>query len=355
MKQLFCFALAALALSSCNMNPNNKPKEKANNFSTEEEQKLLAQAKGVFKPIEVNAAFSETNPHSEDKVKLGKMLYFDTRLSKDGNNSCNSCHNVESFGVDNLPTSPGDLGKNGGRNSPTTFNAALHTTQFWDGRAAHIEEQAGMPILNPAEMNIPSKEFLEKRLSEIEDYKKLFASAFPESKQAISYSNLQSAIGCFERTLVTPARFDEYLNGKKDALTYEEKQGMQLFMDNGCTTCHNGVALGGNSFQKFGAVDNYRNYTGSKLNDEGRKDLTKNEADKDMFKVPSLRNITKTYPYFHDGSVEELSRAITIMGKIQLDKELNKEQVNKIIAFLETLTSDVPDEVKRKPKELAGL
>lgn len=355
MNQLIVLFLAAMVLASCNMNPNNQIKKKTEAFSTEEEQKLLAQAQGIFKPLETNSAYSETNPHSEAKVKLGKMLYFDTRLSKDGNNSCNSCHKIESFGVDNLPTSPGDLGKNGNRNSPTTFNASLHTAQFWDGRAAHVEEQAGMPILNPAEMNIPSKDFLEKRLSEIETYKKLFAEAFPESKQPLSYDNLQNAIGCFERTLVTPARFDEYLKGKSDALTYEEKQGLQLFMDNGCTTCHNGVALGGNSFQKFGAVENYRNYTGSKLNDEGKKEVTKNEADKDVFKVPSLRNITKTYPYFHDGSVEELSRAITIMGKIQLDKDLSKEQVNKIIAFLETLTSDVPDEVKRKPQELAEL
>jgi cytochrome c peroxidase len=355
MKQLSLLVVATVILASCNMNPNNQTKKKAAAFSTEEEQKLLAQAQGVFKPLEANSAYSESNPHSEAKVKLGKMLYFDTRLSKDGNNSCNSCHKIESFGVDNLPTSPGDLGKNGNRNSPTTFNAALHTAQFWDGRAAHVEEQAGMPILNPAEMNIPSKEFLEKRLSEIEAYKKLFAEAFPESKQPLSYDNLQNAIGSFERTLVTPARFDEYLKGKSDALTYEEKQGLQLFMDNGCATCHNGVALGGNSFQKFGAVENYRNYTGSKTNDEGKKEVTKNEADKDIFKVPSLRNITKTYPYFHDGSVEELNRAITIMGKIQLDKDLNKEQVNKIIAFLETLTSDVPDEVKRKPQELAEL
>jgi cytochrome c peroxidase len=347
--------IAAALLASCNMNPNNQPKtNKQQGLSAEEDQKLLAQAQGIFKPV---PAISENpnNPITPEKVKLGKFLYFDTRLSKTGNNSCNSCHNLNTFGVDNLATSPGDEGKNGNRNSPTSFNAALHTMQFWDGRAKDVEEQAGMPVMNPVEMNIPSEDFLIKRLKGIELYKQLFASAFPDEKDPLTFKNMAKAIGAFERTLITPSKFDEYLHGKSDALSYEEKKGLQTFINEGCTTCHNGVAIGGNSLQKFGSLDNYRNYTGSTIEDEGRKEVTKDEFDKDLFKTPSLRNITKTAPYFHDGSVEELSRAITIMGKIQLGKDFSPEQVASIKAFLEALTGDIPDDVKQIPAELEGV
>ncbi len=356
MKKLFFASIALSAvIVSCNMNPNNQPKtNKQQGLSAEEDQKLLAHAQGIFKPLP-EIAENPNNPVTPEKVNLGKYLYHDTRLSKTGNNSCNSCHNLSTFGVDNLPTSPGDEGKNGNRNSPTTFNAALHTMQFWDGRAKDVEEQAGMPVLNPMEMNIPSKEFLVNRLKGIDLYQKLFAEAYPEEKSPISYANIEKAIGAFERTLLTPSKFDDYLKGNANALTYEEKKGLQTFIDAGCTTCHNGVALGGNSLQKFGSLDNYRNYTGSTINDEGRKEVTKDEMDKDIFKTPSLRNVTKTAPYFHDGSVEELSRAITIMAKIQLAKDLTPEQVGSIKLFLETLTGDIPEETKQVPVELQGV
>lgn len=275
-------------------------------------------------------------------VDLGQQLYFDKRLSKDGTQSCNSCHNLETYGVDNLPTSPGDLGKNGDRNSPTTVNAALHASQFWDGRAKHVEEQAGMPILNPVEMNIPSKHFLVNRLKNVPQYNALFAKAFPNQSQPLTYDNIQVAIGAFERQLITPSRVDDYLNGNTSALSLKEKKGMLTFSTVGCTTCHNGPALGGNMLQKFGVYDNYWTHTNSKHIDNGKMVSTGNELDQFMFKVPALRNIEKTHPYFHDGSVKDLSTAVDIMAKVQLNKELSEAQIENITAFLNALTGEVP-------------
>ena len=282
------------------------------------------------------------------------MLYFDKRLSKDGNISCNSCHNLAAGGVDNLPTSPGDDGTLGDRNSPTVLNAAYHSTQFWDGRMKDVEEQAGGPILNPVEMAIPSEEFLIDRLSKVDTYKKLFAEAYPESNSPITYWNIQKAIAAFERTLVTPSRFDDYLNGESQALTIAEKEGLRSFMDAGCISCHNGKMLGGDSFQKFGQFKDYWHYTGSTHIDEGRFAVTNNESDKFMFKVPSLRNVQVTGPYFHDGSVADLSEAIDIMAEINLNKKLSKEKIEKIKVFLRSLTGNLPEATAKAPKELAG-
>lgn len=255
--------------------------------------------------------------------------------------------------VDNEVTSVGDAGKRGGRNSPTVLNAALHAFQFWDGRAKDVEEQAGGPILNPIEMAIPSKEFMVKKLKEVALYQKQFAAAFPNDKDPITYANLTKAIAAFERTLITPSRFDKYLGGDQSALTADEKNGLQTFVKSGCTACHIGATLGGTMFQKFGLVNDYRPLTGSKGNDQGRKDLTKQDADRDMFKVPSLRNITKTHPYFHDGSVADLATAIKVMGKAQLNKDLTDAEISSIVTFLNTLEADVPDAAKAVPAELA--
>lgn len=320
---------------------------------SKEDQDLLAQAQAMFKILPEKAENPE-NTLTPEKIALGKLLYFDTRLSKTGKNSCNSCHNLATFGVDNEITSEGDAGKRGGRNSPTSFNAALHAFQFWDGRAKDVEEQAGMPILNPVEMAIPSKDFLVKKLKAVELYKTQFAAAFPNEKEPLTYANLTKAIGAFERTLITPSKFDKYLGGDQTALTAEEKKGLQTYIKSGCTACHMGATLGGTMFQKFGLINDYRPLTGSKGNDQGKKDLTKQESDKDMFKVPSLRNITKTQPYFHDGSVADLAAAVKIMGKAQLNKDLSDEDVKLIVTFLQTLEADVPDAVKAKPAELAS-
>lgn len=299
-----------------------------------------------------NKAINENNVRTDAKVALGHALYFDTRLSMTGNNSCNSCHNLATFGVDGLPTSEGDNGGFGDRNSPTVLNAALHASQFWDGRAGDVEEQAGMPILNPVEMAIPDKAFLVDRLQKIELYQKLFAEAYPGDSQALSYGNIQNAIAIFERELLTPSRFDQYLNGDKSALTKQEKQGMLSFAISGCTTCHNGALLGGNTLQKFGVYEDYWKHTNSKKIDKGLAEQTGNDADLYMFKTPSLRNVAMTGPYLHDGSVTDLKDVIRIMAKVQLNKDLSEKEIENIAAFLNATTGKVPDQYQKAPASL---
>ena len=282
---------------------------------------------------------------TEEKVALGKKLYLDNRLSKDNTQSCNTCHDLKTYGVDNLSTSPGNDGGLGTRNSPTVFNAALHMSQFWDGREPDVEAQAGGPILNPVEMAMPSEEVVVERLSKIDEYNTLFAKVFPDDKKPISYKNIQNAIGAFERTLITPSRFDKFVDGDIDALTDVEKDGLQLFISTGCTACHSGNVLGGNIYQKFGLFDDYWKHTKSTVIDDGKFSVTKNESDKYVFKSPSLRNIEKTYPYFHDGSVTDLKEAVRIMAKVQLNKELAEKDLNNLVAFLNSLTGKLPENI----------
>ncbi|WP_106791041.1 cytochrome-c peroxidase [Aquimarina sp. Aq78] len=289
-------------------------------------------------------AESPDNPITHEKVTLGKTLYYDKRLSKDNTQSCNTCHNLKTYGVDNLSFSIGNDGKPGGRNSPTTLNAALHMTQFWDGREPDVEAQAGGPILNPIEMAMPNETVVVDRISKIDEYIELFAKAFPEEKTPITYRNIEKAIGAFERKLITPSKFDKYMAGDGSALNKYEKKGMETFISVGCITCHTGALLGGNMYQKFGLTVNYWEYTNSEKIDNGRFDLTKNEVDKYVFKVPSLLNIEKTTPYFHDGSIKDLKKAISIMGETQLNQKLNPQQINEIHLFLQTLTGEVPEE-----------
>jgi cytochrome c peroxidase len=342
---LFGSIVLSVFLYSC----NSQPEQKQDVTTDNEELKIDSEIKprlSVFAALPLVAENSE-NPITDAKVKLGHALYFDTRLSKQGNISCNSCHNLETFGVDNLPTSPGDAGKNGDRNSPTVLNAALHTTQFWDSRAKDVEEQAGMPILNPVEMEIPDEAFLVKRLSAVPEYKQLFNEAFPG--KGITYENLRKAIAAFERKLITPSRFDKYLEGDYTALTLDEKKGLNNFIKIGCTTCHLGATLGGNMMQKFGVHRDYWTLTESKKIDEGKAAVTKQEGDKYMFKVPSLRNIEKTHPYFHDGSVADLKKAIQIMAVVQLAYRMSLEEINSVESFLKSLTGEVPAEYKKAP------
>lgn len=341
--------LAIVSIVACNQ--GNKKNKIATSFGSYTEDSVQKLAHAFFQPVPP-IADNKDNAITEAKVRLGKMLFYDTRLSSKGNNSCNSCHSLQSFGVDNQSTSIGDKGKRGTRNSPTVFNAALHTMQFWDGRAKDVEEQAGMPILNAVEMGMPHKDVLVRRLAGIKLYKDMFAAAFPDNKKPVNYDNLQKAIAVFERTLITPSRFDKYLQGEVAALTPEEKAGMVTFIRSGCTNCHKGVGVGGDMLQRFGLVSDYRPLTGSKVNDQGRMSVTNNLSDKDVFKVPGLRNVIGTYPYFHDGSIVKLDSAIRIMGKLQLNKELNTEQVEQIIAFLSSLTGDIKPSAKNIPTDL---
>ncbi len=339
------YAIAFTALIACG-DEKTETKELDTTPETKELTELQERAKTLFGELP-EVVDNPENPITEEKVILGKQLYFDVRLSKDNKQSCNTCHNLNTFGVDNLPTSPGNDGKNGTRNSPTVLNAALHASQFWDGRNKDVEEQAGGPILNPVEMAMPSEEFVVERLSGIEEYKELFAKAFPEEEQPITYKNLQKAIGAFERKLITPSKFDDYLAGNDEALNEQEKRGLETFMTTGCITCHSGNALGGQLIQKFGLFGNYWELTKSDRIDDGKFEVTQNEADKYFFKSPSLRNVEKTYPYFHDGSVNDLNESVKIMAKLQLNKELTDEETNDIVAFLKTLTGDVPQEFKQ--------
>jgi cytochrome c peroxidase len=288
----------------------------------------------IFKALPESIS-DPNNPSSPEKITLGKKLYLDTLFSLDKKISCNSCHRLDNYGVDNEKTSPGHLGVRGDRNSPTSFNAALHISQFWDGRAASLEEQALGPVLNPKEMAMPAEDEVIKRIKAQKEYVQMFAKAFPAEKEPISYKNFGKAIGAFEKTLLTPSRFDKYLKGDKQALSAEEIEGLKTFYNTGCIACHNGVGVGGGSYQKLGAVIPYE------TKDLGRYNATKNEADKYFFKVPSLRNIEKTAPYFHDGNVATLEEAVTLMGKHQLGKDLAKDEVTSIVTFLKSLTGEL--------------
>lgn len=345
-KIFFIFGILAFMIWACTQAPpksTSKVTTDAAKFAG-----LLERAKSTFNTLPAIAE-NPDNPITVEKVALGKTLYFENRLSKEGNISCNSCHNLDTYGVDNKPTSPGDGGELGGRNSPTCLNAAFHFAQFWDGRAKDVEEQAGGPIMNPIEMSMPDQDFVIKRLGKIKGYQPLFAAAYPGEKEPITYGNLQKAIAVFERKLVTPSRFDEYLAGDDFALTDQEKQGLKTFMDVGCTACHSGAVLGGTMYQKFGLMGNYWDFTKSQKIDNGRFLVTKNEADKYMFKVPSLRNVEKTHPFFHDGSVADLNEAVKIIAKLQLNKDLTDQEVNDIVTFLKSLTGTVPKDLATPP------
>lgn len=320
-------------------------KENQKEKSADGYEDLHPMATTFFQPI----SSLELETPDADKVNLGKHLFFDTRLSGEGNISCNSCHNLKTYGVDNERFSPGDApGTVGGRNSPTVFHAALHKMQFWDGRAADVEEQAGGPILNPLEHNIKDEAQLVNRLKEVDLYLELFSKAYGD-EDPITFNNLTNAIGAFERTLVPESRFDKYLEGDQSALNTVEKRGLKAFIDSGCITCHSGPAMGGQMLQKFGLFHDYWKYTESEEVDLGLFDISERESEKYFFKVPGLRNIVHTAPYFHDGSVSELDESVRIMGKLQRNVDLSNEEVSDIVAFLGSLSSDIPDEVKQSP------
>ncbi|OFY85628.1 MAG: hypothetical protein A3F72_10705 [Bacteroidetes bacterium RIFCSPLOWO2_12_FULL_35_15] len=323
----------------------NFERTKHANAFKQSEIELLQLAQSIFQPLR-KLVENKGNLITQEKVKLGKLLFYDTQLSKNKNNSCNSCHNLTTYGVDNYPTSKFDVEKFGIRNSPTILNASLQKFLYWDGRVTSFEDHVGGAILNPIEMAIPSKKFLLNRLRKIKEYEKLFKSVFPSDKEPISFPNIQNSIAAFERTLITPSPFDNYLMGDPKALNSEQKEGLKTFIETGCIQCHYGVAIGGYTCQKFGVYDNYRLYIKSKTNDEGKKSHTKLEIDKDVFKVSSLRNVTKTFPYFHDGSVMNLNKAVAIMGKTELNKNLTNVEVNNIVAFLNSLTGKVSEEAQ---------
>lgn len=302
---------------------------------------LLQKAQRAFKAIPSAPPALKANPITPAKVDLGRMLFFDPRLSSSWLISCNTCHNLSLGGVDMLETSIGHGWQKGPRNSPTVLNAVFNIAQFWDGRAKDLKEQAMGPVQAAVEMNSTPDRTV-KTLRSIPGYVEHFKQAFPGEANPVTFENMARAIEAFEATLLTPrGRFDLYLAGKADALSAEEKKGLQLFMTKGCVSCHGGVNLGGTGYFPFGVVEK----PGSEIlppTDKGRFEVTRTASDEYVFKSPSLRNIELTAPYFHSGKVWDLSQAVAIMGSAQLGATLEPQETAAIVAFLRTLTGDQP-------------
>ncbi len=300
---------------------------------------LLDQAKASFKPLPKSAPALKGNKMSRARLELGKMLFFDPRLSASQLISCNTCHNLGLGGADLQETSIGHGWAKGPRNAPTVLNSVFHLAQFWDGRAPSLEAQAKGPVQAGVEMNnSPAK--VEETLKSMPGYVRAFKKAFP-GKKSVTFDNMAKAIALFESTLNTPSRFDAYLKGKKNALSRAEKEGLQLFLDKGCNSCHNGVGIGGGMYAKFGVVKAPSDQVRPPA-DKGRQKVTKKAADKYVFRVPTLRNIALTAPYFHSGKVHRLDEAVTIMAKVQLGVDLTTRQRSRIVAFLKSLTGKAP-------------
>ncbi len=292
----------------------------------------FAQAKrdAIIQPID------DVKIENPAKVELGKKLWFDPRLSKSGFISCNSCHNLSMGGSDNLKTSIGHNWQEGPINSPTVLNSKYNFVQFWDGRAKDLKEQAGGPIANPKEMGF-THDLAVGVVESIPGYVEEFKAVYGTDK--ISIDEITDAIAVFEETLVTPnAPFDKWLKGDDSALNEQELAGYNLFTTSGCIACHYGTAMGGSSFQKMGLMEEYVTENPA----QGRVEVTGKDADRFMFKVPTLRNVELTYPYFHDGAAESLEDAVTVMGRLQLKRDYSEAEVASIVAFLKTLTGDQP-------------
>jgi len=292
---------------------------------------LLMQAQALFGKLPATMPGSEKDTPA--MVALGKKLYFEVGISINKTQSCNTCHPIDNkgAGADHLKTGKGAEGKFGDRNDPPTMNAGFQIAQFWDGRAATLEVQAQGPPLNPIEMGMPDAGALVKRLKNIKQYPADFKKAFPGEKDPVTFDNFAKAVAAFERTLITRGRFDRFMDGDKQALTSQEREGLRTFINVGCVQCHSGPNLGGMTFQKMGVFHEYSD------KDPGRFKVTNLESDKHVFKVPMLRNVTLTAPYFHDGEVGNLSEAVDMMGYLQLNKKLKVEEVNNILRFLSTL------------------
>jgi cytochrome c peroxidase len=287
---------------------------------------------------------SAANPLTAAKVSLGRMLYYDPRLSRNQQISCNTCHPLDHYGVDGERVSTGFKDQHGTRNAPSVYNAAGHAAQFWDGRAPTVEAQASGPMLNPVEMAMPSQEFAVEVLKSMPAYVAAFQKAFPGEKDPVTLDNAALAIGAFERELVTPSRWDKFLKGDPSALNDREIAGLNEFLETGCQLCHSGAYVGGEQFMKLGVVKPWPGQS-----DLGRFAVTHQAQDRLVFKVPSLRNVAETGPYFHDGSVRTLDQAVRDMAEYQLGKKLNRQQVQAIVVWLNSLTGELPQDVIRKP------
>ncbi len=302
---------------------------------------LRERAQDMFAPLPSTVPALNDNVITEDKVDLGKALFFDPRMSASGVFSCNSCHNLATGGDDNMETSIGHAWQRGPRNSPTVLNAVFNEAQFWDGRAEDLAEQAKGPVQAGVEMANTPENVIET-LTSMPQYIEWFEESFPDAEDPVSFDNFAKAIEAYEATLITPAPFDAWLNGNDEALTETQKEGLALFMDKGCASCHSGVNLGGNGYYPFGLVEK----PGADVlpeDDRGRFEVTNTADDSYVFRAAPLRNIDQTAPYFHSGKVWDLKVAVQIMGLSQLGAEIDDEETDKIVAFLGSLTGEMPD------------
>jgi cytochrome c peroxidase len=327
--------LAALAVVSCTKKEAPAP---------DAEEKAAVEQEKPPAPSEPILPLPDSADVNMDKVLVGRSLYFDTALSGDGTVSCATCHMLEHGGAEPRKTSAGIGGQIGPINSPTVLNSSYNFVQFWDGRAKDLQEQAAGPVENPIEMGAKWDNVV-KRLAKNEEYAAAFAKLYEDG---ITKDNVTDAIAEYEKSLITPSRFDAYLKGDQDAITDAEKQGYQTFKEVGCTACHSGINVGGAMFQKMGLVKDYFKDRGTPITDAdlGRFNVTKNESEKHFFKVPTLRNVELTSPYLHDGSRATLEETVKVMGTYQLGRELTDAQVNSIVAFLKTLTGTLPAHAK---------
>ena len=306
---------------------------------------LQVRARQVFSPLPSSAARPGA-PLDPAQVELGRHLFYETQLSFNNTQSCNTCHDLERYGVDGRPTSPGAVHGRGTRNAPSVYTAALHVAQFWDGRSPTVEDQAQFPILNDIEMGMHNEKEVEERLRAIPAYRERFARAFPNDPQPLRWPRLLQAIGAFERGLLAPAPFDRYLEGDLSALDAQQCRGLEHFIRVGCAQCHQGPALGGTSLQKIGQKRPFP------CSDRGRAQATGKPEDEGLFKVPSLRNVVETRPYYHDGSVFRLEDAVKLMGEHELDVDLTPQEVMEICDFLTSLTGKIPADYIKPPGQV---
>jgi cytochrome c peroxidase len=288
-------------------------------------------------------------PISPERVDLGRKLFFDPRVSADGTTSCARCHLPQLYGTDGLAKPRGAHDGLNPRNAPTVLNAALEFKAHWRGDRENVEDQAMQALIGSVSFGNQDYASAMAKLKAIPDYGTMFPTAFPNETDPITPDNWGKAIGAYERALVTPSRFDTFLSGQIDALTATERAGVRRFMDIGCSGCHSGRGVGGGAFQKFGVVEEYWKQTGTQDIDKGRFDVTHDEADRYVFKVPSLRNVVMTPPYFHDGSVHTIPEAVRIMAKVQLGQTLGDRETAEIVAFLESLTGTLPKDFASAP------
>jgi cytochrome c peroxidase len=307
----------------------------------EDDAALLQRAQELFRPLPKGMPKPDS-PIDKERVDLGRMLFFDPRLTVNGNMSCASCHQPALYGTDALPTSIGVKQRLHPRNAPTILNASLNSIIHWRGDRDSLEDQVTKSVTSPITSGQPDERAVIERLERIQVYTLLFKAAFPNDPRSLSLKNIATAVATYERTLVTPSPFDSYLSGNSEALSPTARVGLQKFINTGCVMCHNGVGVGGGMYEKFGVVEDYWLATGSTNIDQGRFDVTKDPADLYVFRVPGLRNVAKTAPYFHDGSVPTLPEAVKVMGRVQLDVRLSDADTNDIVAFLDSLTGDLP-------------